>query len=71
MRRKYENRRNPTRRNDAYHSARPQGMVTLGNITRIREFLFGNRKIKLSELANFIGISKECEFLQMKKLFGH
>lgn len=69
-----EFRRDRTSTNDAPRSGRPNEAVTPENIKKISEIVLNDRKVKLSDLANTIGISKERvghiihECLHMKKL---
>ncbi|EFN87921.1 hypothetical protein EAI_06928, partial [Harpegnathos saltator] len=51
-----EFRRNRTSTNDAPRSGRPNEAVTPENIQKISEIVLNDRKMKLSELANIIGI---------------
>lgn len=69
-----EFRRDRTSTTDAPRSGRPNEAVTPENIKKVTDLVMNDRKMKLSEIANIIGISKERvghimhEHLHMRKL---
>ena len=69
-----EFKRGRTSVHDEYRSGRPKSVTTPEMISKVHEMILQNRRLKLSEIANSVSISKErihhilSEKLHMKKL---